>query len=123
MLKYLLSRGGNPNLVSGTGYYPVHIAINPYSEEEAISQLEALVEHGADLHKRNPGGYTVLATSVLGARPRVVQWLLDHGADPVGDLDDGFTYDKIGQLVQGPVEDVDKETIRTALDAAKRARG
>jgi len=38
-------------------------------------------------------------------------------------LDDGFTYDKIGQLVQGPVEDVDKETIRTALDAAKRARG
>ena len=51
LLKYLLSRGGNPNVADCDGDSPLH-----YIDEDSLASIEVLCQFGANLlHKNNEG--------------------------------------------------------------------
>lgn len=80
MMRYLLSKGADPNLANGTnGERPLHAAVSSVDEPEAAALL---LEHGAEVDARSGPGSTPLHDAVVMGHARIVELLLGHGADP-----------------------------------------
>lgn len=63
-----------------TGWTALHVAARRGQEEV----FAALVAAGADLHRIDRLGRSVLAYAVLGGHPALVRFLLEHSVDPNG---------------------------------------
>lgn len=50
-----------------------------------LEKLQALIEHGADLHYRSAAGYTAMLHAACCKRMEVIGWLLAAGASPDGE--------------------------------------
>lgn len=65
-------------------------------ESEALRNVEALLETGANPHIRNPNGATVLHVAVRQGHAQLVQKYLDVGVDPFAKDHRGFTAVEVG---------------------------
>jgi ankyrin repeat protein len=75
--RWLLAHGANPNLAWGAdGEAPLHVAARRWD----VPLVEALVGHGADLHRRRTDGRTPRTLADLHGNHEVAAWLADHGA-------------------------------------------
>jgi hypothetical protein len=80
VMKYLLSRGADPNLANGTnGELPLHAAI-ALADDPAAAGL--LLDHGGEVDPRSQPGNTPLHDAVILGRIKIVDLLLAHGANP-----------------------------------------
>lgn len=52
-IRYLLSKGANPNLKNSDGYYPIHLVLE---ESDNVTSLKHLHKHGADLNLLDADG-------------------------------------------------------------------
>ena len=82
LAQVLLRNGSSVNLRGDSGNFPLHSAVD-YMDLEMI---QVLVDYGAGVNIRNqwddtPLGYALWNCS-QPTNPRVVRWLLNHGADP-----------------------------------------
>lgn len=85
---FLLTRGGDPNIVDGKGDTPLTIAAEIGFEEGAAQ----LIHRGAKVDGTNRRGETPLAVAVQQRQPRLVELLLKAGANPdKGDHVTGYT--------------------------------
>lgn len=77
-IRFLLSRGGNPNIADKTGVTPLQIATRLGYVEGA----EALVGGGANVNVADSQGETPLIAAVHQRDVELVRFLLENGADP-----------------------------------------
>ena len=85
---FLLTRGADPNMSDGKGDTPLTIAAE-IGFEEAAAQL---IRRGAKIDGTNRRGETALAVAVQQRQPRLVELLLQAGANPdKGDHVTGYT--------------------------------
>ncbi|WP_296639339.1 ankyrin repeat domain-containing protein [Thiobacillus sp. 65-1402] len=75
---YLLSRGANPNAVSGNGYTALYMAAG---SDYGAAVTEALLSYGADLNAKNASGQTALHQAASQGATKVIEILLAHKAD------------------------------------------
>lgn len=61
------------------------------ARENPLSLLTLFLEDGVDVNATDSRGETALMAAAIGNTPDVVQWLLDHGADPLRTNHRGFT--------------------------------
>ena len=61
------------------------------TRENPLSLLTLFLEDGVDVNATDSRGETALMAAAIGNTPDVVQWLLDHGADPLRTNHRGFT--------------------------------
>jgi len=74
---WLVDHGADTNLAwSETGEAPLHVAARRW--DAAMSAR--LVEHGADMSRRNADGATAHTVAALSGNAEVAAWLLAHGA-------------------------------------------
>lgn len=88
-LRALLEAGANPTLVSNkeTGLSPLHVAASRGCTEFARLLLEA----GADVNALDSAGNTPLH---LAVDPGLARTLVERGADPTTENDDGLTAER-----------------------------
>ncbi len=77
-IRFLLERGGNPNIRDKSGITPLQIATRLGYVEGA----EALVEGGANVNVADSQGETPLIAAVHQRDVGLVRYLLEKGADP-----------------------------------------
>ncbi|RRQ22886.1 hypothetical protein D6C00_13750 [Thiohalobacter thiocyanaticus] len=84
----LLEKGADPNLEDKrAGWFPLMWAsFNGFDEFVML-----LIEHGADVNKRNAHNETAMLHAAFEGRDDTVRILLDHGADHTVENDKGFT--------------------------------
>jgi ankyrin repeat protein len=74
---WLLEHGADANLSWGElGDAPLHVA----AERWDLPMVEALVAHGADIHRRRSDGRTAHTLAALHGNQEIAGWLLRHGA-------------------------------------------
>jgi hypothetical protein len=102
LLKALLEGGMSPDL-RYDGDTPLIFATG---QNNLLPQLHTLVEHGANVNIRDSIGNTPLFDATRLRQWDVVDYLLDHGADPTAADDDGLRYAKVlhNQLMRTPKE-------------------
>jgi hypothetical protein len=61
------------------------------TREDPLSLLTLFLEDGVDVNATDSRGETALMAAAIGNTPDVVQWLLEHGADPLRTNHRGFT--------------------------------
>jgi ankyrin repeat protein len=84
-VRWLLEHGADVNLSWGElDDAPLHIAAQRWN----LQMVEALVQRGADIHRRRKDGRTAFAVAELQGNREVAAWLLAHGAkDDLSALD------------------------------------
>lgn len=82
VLKFLLSKGLDPNAVDNQDSTPLHAAIcNIEAEELLIETARALLSYGADVNISNVHRQSVLFEAVKYGRHSLVSFLAEKGAD------------------------------------------
>ncbi|MCA9109653.1 MAG: ankyrin repeat domain-containing protein [Planctomycetaceae bacterium] len=81
-LELALKHGGNPNSVSTGGVeLREDVAINIATYEGHLSQVQLLVEHGANIDARGYNGHTALTMAAVKSHFDIALFLLESGAD------------------------------------------
>lgn len=115
LVRELLARGADVRVTTGEGYgrHPalLHWSENPAPHGEEVARL--LVEHGADVNGRTPGGATPLMFVVEYHDARVVRFLLSRGADPNARDSRGWTPLRYG-IGSGNIE---PDSVRALLES------
>jgi ankyrin repeat protein len=106
----LLSRGADPNSLSGGGTTPLIDAVG-YGKEKTV---RALLEHGADPNEKATAGYTALIDAVMCKHVKIAGMLLANKADPSLTDADGKS------AVDYARESGDKALLAQVVIAAKR---
>ena len=75
VVKYILSKGANINMVDNSKYTPLHAA----SKEGHLHVVEYLVNAGADINAASHNSYTPLSTALIKGRQRIVEFLMTIG--------------------------------------------
>jgi len=91
VVELLIRAGGDPNAADNSGVAPLHRAVRT----RCTAAVRALLEHGADVRRRNKGGSTALHLAVQNTgrggsgspqareqQERIIGLLLQHGARP-----------------------------------------
>ncbi|OTF69176.1 Fem-1-like protein, partial [Euroglyphus maynei] len=84
-MSLLLKYGADPNTISSTGSTPIRLCCGICSEssqDRNIELLELLLKHKADVNKPNKFRNTPLMLAAYNGQEKIVQFLLDNGADP-----------------------------------------
>ncbi len=74
--------------------------VRPLHSAAAADQTRialALIEHGADVHARQQGGFTPLHAAAQNGNIELVRALLEHGADPAAQTDKGKTAEEMAR--------------------------
>jgi hypothetical protein len=81
-LRFLLSKGANPNGLSVAGTIPLTEAVLPDNEPASLQMIEELLRAGAQVNARDARGQTALLKAVQATQLAVAERLLAKGADP-----------------------------------------
>ncbi len=90
VVKMLLAHGADPMMATADGTSPLMVASGvgwaegftfERSEEETFQLVRLLLDQGADVRQANKDGITALHGAAYKGANRVVQLLVDHGAD------------------------------------------
>lgn len=76
-LKKLLELGADPDGPTPFGNWPIHQAVWRNRDRRFF---DLLLEHGADVDKKNRGGRTAYAMAARSARKEIMEWLAAAGA-------------------------------------------
>lgn len=122
--RFLLSRGADVNAQDACGRTPLQRMAQRGSDDT----LRVLVEGGADVNAQDRNGTTALHEAVNDTRragESMVEFLLDHGADPTLMDGDGHTPDAISKceictalVLEGAVKQTRKE-LEQAIQVAQ----
>ncbi|HMZ80623.1 MAG TPA: ankyrin repeat domain-containing protein [Acidobacteriota bacterium] len=86
LVRFLIDQGADVNARTRFHYTVVHFATpnanSAEGEKTSIAIFQLLVQHGADLNAQGYSGDTALFYAAGGNHPRLLKFLLDHGADP-----------------------------------------
>jgi len=86
-LKLLLDHGGDPNTRNSN---EESLLFQAYIWHGQWQNVQLLVERGADVNANTGGGDRILSQYTQYADFDRAYWLLEHGADPVGEVMTGF---------------------------------
>lgn len=78
-LKWLLKRGGNPNLVNAHQYSPLHLVV-VHGKEKGLDLAKALLEAGADINIQDGAGLTALHWAILYQNRTLIEFFIKRGA-------------------------------------------
>jgi uncharacterized protein len=93
VVEYLLTKGPDVNAVSRNSMkvMPLHSAAANRDGAVSFAICRALVEHGADIHAAQEGGFTPLHEAAHNGNLPLLKLLLQKGADARVQLTDGRT--------------------------------
>ncbi|NGP77425.1 ankyrin repeat domain-containing protein [Balneolaceae bacterium YR4-1] len=80
-IKKLLVAGANPNYEGNDGF-PSIIAALSSERDEREDMIGLLLQYGADINQRGLNDWTPLHWAAAGNDVRLINYLLDQGADP-----------------------------------------
>ena len=90
VVRLLLDHGADPRIATLDNTTPLMVASGvgwaegftfQYSEDETFELVKLLMEKGARVNDANDDGITALHGAAYKGANKVVQWLVDHGAD------------------------------------------
>ena len=89
MMRLLVKNGADPTLIPGNGIPPLlwaagvnrHTAENIATEDESVEAVKVALEHGADINSIDKSENTALHGAAWIRSPKLVQFLVDKGAD------------------------------------------
>jgi ankyrin repeat protein len=87
VVKYLIERGADLNVVGGDGGTPINWAVH----HDNVEIIKLMVDRGAELNIRNKWGMTELHTAIWRGNIHVVEYLLERGSDPNIKTNEGWT--------------------------------
>lgn len=89
VLRMLIALGASPHIPDRRGFTPIHCVSGHGFYEDAIAMAEILIEAGADVNARSKvHGFVPLHEARTA---RMIDFLLQHGADPTIENDEGQT--------------------------------
>ena len=87
-IQELLAQGADPDVIFDNGESALHVAV----EHGNLELVEMLLTYGGDVNiQERKEGYTVLMYAAIMDDRKMMQLLIDHGADPTVDDVDGYT--------------------------------
>ena len=89
MMKYLITHGADPFITTRNGAPALTRAIHRVTEMESLRYL--VEELKLDINAKDRFGRTPLFLSIQSGRPDIAAYLLEHGADISGKIQDGKT--------------------------------
>ena len=111
VLSTLISLGANPHLADRRGFTPIHCVAGHGFYEESIEMAEILIKAGADVNVRSKvQGFVPLHEA---RTVRMIDFLLQHGADPTIKNDEGQTPEQYLRE-DDEIEEAEHLTKRTA---------
>ncbi len=78
--KLLIDKGANVNTTNKMGGTPIGACT--MGRGRFLDVAELLIEHGAQINVRDKNGPTALHKSVINGQPKMIELLLENGADP-----------------------------------------
>jgi uncharacterized protein len=81
LLQMILDHGGDVGCVDQSGNTALHVVLNAANHKRFEIIVRALLLHGSDVNKSGCGGCTPIQCAVLYGSSKMVQILLEHGAD------------------------------------------
>ncbi|WP_246034563.1 ankyrin repeat domain-containing protein [Qipengyuania marisflavi] len=115
-IKFLLSKGANPNVADKNGVVPLQIA----SQLGFIEGIEALLDRGAEVDVTNAAGETPLISAVHRRDIAMVRLLVSKGANPDRSDNSGRTARDYAMLM-GAKSQVLEEIQRSEREMGERA--
>ncbi len=81
-IRTLLELGANPNYEDHAGFPSLIAALSCPERGDRQDLMDLLLSFGADLQQRGINDYTPLHYAAAGNDVPMIDWLLNHGADP-----------------------------------------
>ncbi|QIG55458.1 ankyrin repeat domain-containing protein [Altererythrobacter sp. BO-6] len=111
-IRFLTSRGANPNIRDKKGVYPIQLAVTL----GYLEGVEALIKAGAQIEVTNNAGETPLIAAVHRRDAALIRLLLEKGANPDRSDNSGRTARDYASLMTG------NSTILAEFERADTAR-
>lgn len=111
-IRFLTSRGANPNIRDKKGVYPIQLAVTL----GYLEGVEALIKAGAQIEVTNNAGETPLVAAVHRRDTPLIRLLLEKGANPDRSDNSGRTARDYAALMTG------NSTILAEFERADAAR-
>jgi ankyrin repeat protein len=89
----LLDHGANAKAENEDGETALHVVSRGEydSQDHGVGISRLLLEHGVDVHAHNKYHNTALSLAAFNGRLEITRLLLDHGANPNVETDQGLT--------------------------------
>ncbi len=99
LLAWLLTEGADANAPAANAMRvrPIHSAAAHRQPHVALTMVQSLLDHGADVNVVQHGGWTPLHQAAAHGQQALVELLLVHGADPTATSEDGRTPAEMAQ--------------------------
>lgn len=93
VIKLLLEKGANPDLVSNNPMKvaPIHSAVAHRDHQRAFEMTAELLKYNAKVNIAQEGGWTPLHQAAVHGQTDILEMLLKNGADPNAVSEDGKT--------------------------------
>ncbi len=120
-MKYWLDNGGGPNFKNkNDGLSTLSFALNPNN----VEMLELLLKSGANPNQSLVGFgdfLRPLVSAVFDKDPRIVQLLVDYGADVQHTTREGTALDTAKKLLKEQKNDADKQKLEQITKILEKA--
>jgi len=123
ILVKLLTLGCDLNVRDFAGFTPLHHCCtgSGYANEVTLKMAEKLIKAGADVNAMNRGGGTVLHEAVMANNSSFVKLLLENGADPYQNCNDGVSPSSISHFKPEIKELIGQSYIKRVKEAKRNS--